>query len=82
MSANSLFLSQIWKVIIDSDSPWKTASESIETNKILMHLYEFIYRPSTVYHETVYEKINQKTEMNQNGDIASSIEQNLLYKMH
>ncbi len=47
-----------------------------------MHLYKFIYRLSTVYHETVYEKVDQKTEMNQNGDIASSIEQNLLYKMN
>ncbi len=35
-----------------------------------------------MYHETVYEKNNRKTEMNQNGHVASSIEQNLLYKMH
>jgi len=68
--------------MIDSDSPWKTASESTESNKIFMHLYKFLYRPSTVYHETVYEKIDRKTEKIQNSDIASSREQNLLYKMH
>ena len=31
--------------------------------------------------EEVYEKFDQKTEMNQNGGISSSIEQHLLYNM-
>jgi hypothetical protein len=61
-----------------SDFSWKTAPESLGIEKNSEFLCHFIM----YWRWQLFEKFDQKSGMNQNGGLSSSIEESLLYKMH
>ena len=75
-------LTQNTKPMTYSDSSQKSAYDPIEANEILTKFSHDIREPSFSLAVGMREKFDQKTEINQIGDIYSSIEQNFLYKMY
>ena len=76
---SSTFFTQILKSTTYSDSPWKTASESVGIKTILT---TFVRSTRSLRRCAVFEKFDQKTRIRGNSDTSSSIERNLLYNMY